>query len=89
MSITVRQDDLSSTEVQSLIAEHLSGMQSNSAPGHVHALAIEGLQSPNVTFWVAFIDGMLCGCGALKELRLRSGRRLLEGPRSMLIQQTA
>ncbi|MBB5360075.1 putative acetyltransferase [Rhodanobacter sp. ANJX3] len=68
MSITVRQDDLSSTEVQSLIAEHLSGMQSNSAPGHVHALAIEGLQSPNVTFWVAFIDGMLCGCGALKEL---------------------
>lgn len=68
MAIDVRQDDLSSADVQSLVAEHLSGMHSNSPPGHVHALAIENLRVPNVTFWTARIDGMLCGCGALKEL---------------------
>ncbi len=44
MGIDIRQDDLSSVEVQSLIAEHLSGMHSNSPPGHVHALAIERLR---------------------------------------------
>jgi putative acetyltransferase len=68
VSINVRQDDLSSAEVQSLIAEHLSAMHSNSPPGHVHALAIEKLRAPSVTFWTAWSDGMLCGCGALKEL---------------------
>jgi putative acetyltransferase len=68
MSIVIRQDDLSSAEVQSLIVEHLSGMHSNSPPGHVHALAIEGLRAPNVTFWTAWIGGTLCGCGALKQL---------------------
>jgi putative acetyltransferase len=68
VGITVRQDDLSSAEVQSLIAEHLSGMHSNSPPGHVNALAILNLRAPSVTFWSAWADGILCGCGALKEL---------------------
>jgi putative acetyltransferase len=73
VSITVRQDDLTSTEVQSLIAEHLSGMQSNSPPGHVNALAIQNLRAPSVTFWSAWLDGILCGCGALKELDRLTG----------------
>lgn len=68
MGIDVRQDDLSSAEVHSLIAEHLSGMHSNSPPGHVNALAIQSLKAPSVTFWTAWMDGLLCGCGALKEL---------------------
>jgi putative acetyltransferase len=66
--IEVRQDDLSSEEVQALIAEHLSGMHSNSPTGHAHALAVEHLRAANVTFWTAWTDGVLCGCGALKEL---------------------
>ncbi len=68
MGIDVRQDDISSAEVHSLIAEHLSGMHSNSPPGHVNALAIQNLKAPGVTFWTASVDGFLCGCGALKEL---------------------
>lgn len=68
MGIDVRQDDLSSAEVHSLIAEHLSGMHEHSPPGHVNALAIQALQAPDVTFWTAWADGILCGCGALKEL---------------------
>jgi putative acetyltransferase len=73
VGITVRQDDLSSAEVQSLVAEHLSGMHGNSPPGHVHALAIENLRVPSVTFWSAWVDGVLCGCGALKELDRLTG----------------
>lgn len=73
MGITIRQDDLSSTEVQSLIAEHLSGMHRNSPPDHVHALAIENLQVPSITFWSAWVDDILCGCGALKELDRLTG----------------
>lgn len=68
MGIDVRQDDLSSAEVHLLIAEHLSGMHSTSPPGHVNALAIQNLKAPGVTFWTAWVDGLLCGCGALKEL---------------------
>lgn len=67
MGIDVRLDDLSSAEVHALIAEHLSGMHRNSPPGHVNALAIQSLKAPSVTFWTAWMDGVLCGCGALKE----------------------
>ena len=71
--IVVRQDDLSTAQVQALVAEHLAGMHASSPPGHVHALAIERLRGPGVTFWTAWLDGALCGCGALKELDPRSG----------------
>jgi putative acetyltransferase len=53
MPIDIRPDDLSSPQVQELIAEHLAGMHGNSPPGHVHALAIEGLKVPGVSFWSA------------------------------------
>jgi putative acetyltransferase len=66
-------DDLSSAEVQLLIAEHLSGMHSNSPPGHVNALAIEALRGKEITFWTAWQGDDLCGCGALKELAPTSG----------------
>jgi putative acetyltransferase len=48
-------------------------MHGNSPPGHVHALAIEGLRAPGVTFWTAWRDDALCGCGALKELSATAG----------------
>ena len=73
MGTDVRLDDLSSAEVQLLIAEHLSGMHRNSPPGHVHALAVENLRAPSVTCWAAWLDGIWCGCGALKELAPLTG----------------
>ena len=73
MELQVRQDDLSTQEVQALIAEHLSGMHSNTPAGQVHALDIERLRVPEVTFWTAWLDDALCGCGALKELDSLSG----------------
>jgi putative acetyltransferase len=67
-SIEVKIDDLSSPQVQHLIAQHLAGMHSNSPAEHVHALALEGLKAPGMTFWSAWLNGELCGCGALKSL---------------------
>ncbi len=73
MSVSVRIDNISTLDVQALITEHLAGMQSNSPPEHIHALAIEGLKGPEMTFWSAWIDDQLCGCGALKSLGCNAG----------------
>lgn len=73
MTLEIRLDDLSSPEVRRLVAEHLEGMHASSPPGHVHALAIERLQAPEVTFWCAWLGPDLCGCGALKQLDATSG----------------
>lgn len=73
MPIDVHLDDLSSPDAQGIVAEHLAGMYGNSPPGHVHALAIDGLKAPDTTFWSAWSDGRLCGCGALKQLTADSG----------------
>lgn len=72
-AIRVRVDDLSSPEVQALVAEHLAGMHSHSPPGQVKALAVGALRQPGITFWTAWQGGELCGCGALKALDAVSG----------------
>lgn len=64
----IKRDDLSGTEVIQLIGEHLQGMAKNSPPESIHALNIEGLKQPDITFWSAWDQGQLLGCGALKEL---------------------
>ena len=68
MRIETRIDDLSSPAVQALVAEHLADMHSSSPACHVHALAVDALRRPDVTFWSAWRGQDLCGCGALKEL---------------------
>jgi putative acetyltransferase len=66
--IEIRTDDLSGRAVQDLIAFHLDGMHDTSPPESVHALEVEGLRHPSITFWSAWIDGELAGIGALKVL---------------------
>jgi putative acetyltransferase len=68
MPFSARIDNLESTEVQSLVAEHLAGMHGASPPGTVYALAADALKRPEVTFWSVWEGSTLCGCGALKEL---------------------
>lgn len=66
--IEVRQDDLTGPEIVGLLAEHLRCMYEVSPPESVHALDVNKLRQPDVTFWSAWIDGELAGCGALKAL---------------------
>lgn len=70
---TARIDDLRGSEVQQLIHEHLSGMHTNSPPGHVNAFTLDALHQQNVTFWSIWNGATLCGCAALKELEPDTG----------------
>ncbi len=64
----IKIDDLSGPEIHALLQEHLREVMLHSPPESVHALDIEGLRQPEVTFWSAWEDGALLGCGALKQL---------------------
>ncbi len=69
----IREDDLRGEEIAGLLREHLECMHIHSPPGSVHALDLEGLRSPDITFWTAWQDDELLGCGALKELDPQHG----------------
>jgi putative acetyltransferase len=64
----VELDDLRRSEVRALLSEHLANMYELSPPQSVHALDIDGLRRPDVTFWTVWEGPVLLGCGALKEL---------------------
>jgi putative acetyltransferase len=69
----IRVDDLSGPEIRALIQEHLRSMFLHSPPESVHALPIDALRAPEVSFWSVWQGGELVGCGALKELDARHG----------------
>ncbi|WP_127550459.1 GNAT family N-acetyltransferase [Paenibacillus amylolyticus] len=64
----IKVDDLSGVLVKALIAEHLQGMAADSPPESIHALNLDGLKEPEITFWCAWEGDDLLGCGAIKEL---------------------
>lgn len=66
-------DDLTGSEVILLISEHLHGMTLHSPPESIHALGLEELKKPEITFWTAWEGDQLLGCGALKELDRQHG----------------
>jgi putative acetyltransferase len=71
MKITV--DDLTHPAVHALLDEHLRSMYALSPPESVHALDLDRLRQPGITFWTAWDGDVLLGCGALKELDARHG----------------
>ena len=66
-------DDLSHPAVKALLAEHMRGMVEHCPPGSIHSLDLDGLQSPDVSFWTAWVDQDMLGCAALQELDSRHG----------------
>ena len=66
-------DDLSRPALHVLLNEHLQSMYELSPPESVHALDLEKLRQPGITFWSAWEDSLLLGCGALKELDATHG----------------
>lgn len=69
----IREDDLTGEAIAHLLQEHLDNMYAITPPGSVHALDLEKLRSPEITFWCAWDGDELLGCGALKELDSNSG----------------
>ena len=64
----IETDDLSRPEVHALLQEHLEDMYAWSPPESVHALDLERLRAPNITFWTAWDGPVLLGSAALKDL---------------------
>lgn len=66
-------DDLTRPEIHALLDEHLQSMYASSPRESVHALDLEQLRAPGITFWSAWEGRLLLGCGALKELAPKHG----------------
>ena len=64
----IRLDDLRGREIAELLQAHLENSRKLSPPESVHALDLDALRSPEITFWTAWDGASLLGCGALKEL---------------------
>jgi len=73
MTLKIEIDDLSRKEIHALLNEHLQSMYELSPPESVHALNLEKLRDPSITFWTAWDDQHLLGCGALKEIDSKHG----------------
>lgn len=67
-AMEIRRDDLTNPDVIALLEEHLRCMAQVSPPESRHALNVDGLRQPDVTFWSIWDGRKLAGCGALKEL---------------------
>src|SRR5262245_35961381 len=73
VSMEIKIDDLSGREIAELLREHLENMAQNSPPESRHALNLEQLRKPEITFWTVWHGSELLGCGALKELTSAHG----------------
>ena len=69
----IRLDDLTGAEIRGLLEEHLRHMHELSPAESVHALDLEGLRKPEISFWTVWSGDALLGCGALKELDAAHG----------------
>jgi putative acetyltransferase len=61
-------DDPRADDVRALLARHLAFAHETTPPEHVHALDLDGLLDPALTFFAARRGGVLVGIGALKQL---------------------
>ncbi|MGF1526456.1 MAG: GNAT family N-acetyltransferase [Candidatus Competibacterales bacterium] len=69
----IRLDDLSGPDIARFLEEHIEDMKAASPPESKHALDLEGLKHPSISFWTLWDGELLVGCGALKELDPQSG----------------
>lgn len=61
-------DDLRGEPIRLLLEEHLRDMRAWSPPESVHALDLDRLRQPEISFWTIWEGDALLGCGALKDL---------------------
>lgn len=67
VDLRFERDDLTRPAIVALLQEHLDDMYAVSPPESVHALDLDGLRERGVTFWSAWEEEALAGCGALKD----------------------
>ena len=70
MALAIAVEDPATADITDLLGAHLILMRAITPPGSVHALDVEALRGPDVTFWTARGGGVPVGCGAMKVLGL-------------------
>lgn len=73
VTMKILTDDLTHPAIHALLEEHLRSMHEQSPRESVHALDLERLRDPSITFWAAWDGDDLLGCGALRELDAAHG----------------
>ncbi|WP_088921861.1 GNAT family N-acetyltransferase [Granulosicoccus antarcticus] len=66
--MNIQEEDPGTDDVHALLLEHLADMRIHSPLESIHALDIAALRMPAITFWTVRDEGVLQGCGALKQL---------------------
>ncbi|MEV5829286.1 GNAT family N-acetyltransferase [Spirillospora sp. NPDC052242] len=61
-------DDLTGPEIAEFLEGHVREMRSITPPESKHALDIDALRKPGVTFWSVLDAQVIVGCGALARL---------------------
>ena len=64
----IKIDDLTSGDVARLLQEHMKDMIATSPPESVHALDVDELKVPHITFFSGWDQDSLLGCIAIKTL---------------------
>ena len=64
----ISRDDPRADDVRELLERHLAFANKHSTPEDVHALDVDGLVDPAITFFGYRVGGKLLGVGALKRL---------------------
>ena len=64
----IRLDTLDRPQVLALLREHLDSLATTAPAESRHALNLDGLRRPDVTFWCVWDGPVLAGFGALKQL---------------------
>ena len=72
-NLDIRLDDLTAPAILDLIRDHLAEMALHSPAESIHALDLDGLRAPDLTFWSAWISDDLIGCAGLRELDRHHG----------------
>jgi len=94
LEFEIKLDDLSGPEIAGLLGEHIRCMAQVSPPESRHALNLDALRQPGITFWSVWQGRELAGCSALKELDAEHGEiksmrtaqsHLRQGVASMLL----
>ncbi len=71
--MTIEVCDLTEEDVIRFLEDHIEDMKSVSPPESKHALDVDSLKNPSITFWTIRDGEELVCCGALMELDAGQG----------------
>jgi putative acetyltransferase len=71
--LLIKKGDLTDSRVVEMVRHHLATARAATAEGCAHALDIDALKSPDVSFWTVWEGDTLIGIGALKQLSAEHG----------------